>query len=434
VSATTSNAYRDFAAGTFLPGSYEWQARTYGPTLVGAWSVTATFIAQDPPPPSGGNPDPPVITVPANDAVVGALQVVEWSAPEQESYQLRTVAETSASGELCLNPTAEVNADFWESNASFGAYASATITRSNVQAHGGSWSIRADYPNNPGQWSVVNSSNPGFLVGGLYRLSGWVFVPAGSPPVRPNVIFWAHGEQVTQTDQWVYSELDFVAISTLHFFGWETTQNPGTNQRVYVDDVHVQLLSVAADPSTVYTDTGEVVSTVRSTTAQFPVSGRHEHVQVRVKVGSNWSDWDSARVNVVHTLPPEPAVYLIAQHEKGALDVVISNPAPGEGEPAVVRNEVWIDDGQGLTRQAAAQPPNSTFRHWTPVATRDYDEHVRVLGVAADGTSVWALPVGAQFTESVSDAAGIDDGSGSTFTHTLTVDEQYVLKDTRTIA
>lgn len=77
-----------FAASTFSAGTWEWQARTRDESGAwGPWSASETFLAGDPP--SGHS-----ITSPAADVALTETEVlVQWTAPEQERYELRVVAD-----------------------------------------------------------------------------------------------------------------------------------------------------------------------------------------------------------------------------------------------------------------------------------------------------------------------------------------------------
>lgn len=77
-------------AGFFAAGDYEWQVRTYDALgLVGPYSPSAFFKAVSPPP-------GPVITDPVSGGTIPtASYLVKWSTPEQDAYQLRTVADAA---------------------------------------------------------------------------------------------------------------------------------------------------------------------------------------------------------------------------------------------------------------------------------------------------------------------------------------------------
>ena len=90
LTGTTSNTYRDIAAGTFVAGDYEWQVRTYDSQgIVGPYSASAFFTAAVPP--AG-----PSITDPINGQTIAAAEyTVVWSVPDQDDYQLRRVADAA---------------------------------------------------------------------------------------------------------------------------------------------------------------------------------------------------------------------------------------------------------------------------------------------------------------------------------------------------
>lgn len=147
------------------------------------------------------------------------------------------------------------------------------------------------------------------------------------------------------------------------------------------------------DPTTVYFDTGEVLSSsTRDLELAFDVNNRVEHLQVRVKFEDLWSEWASVEVDVSFTPVPAPSFVLVPDVGSGSLMVVISNPASGEDEQAAVYNDVFVDDGPlvgtgGEERRVTGVSPNGSWRYWTPVSGRDYSESIRVVAVAADGST-----------------------------------------------
>lgn len=93
VTDATPNGFHDFAAGTFTPGSYEWQAETYDAAgHLGARSASAFFTVATPP--AG-----PAFTSPVNNATISqATQVFDWTTTAQDSYQIRSVADDGSGG------------------------------------------------------------------------------------------------------------------------------------------------------------------------------------------------------------------------------------------------------------------------------------------------------------------------------------------------
>ncbi len=87
---TTTNTYHDFTANFFAAGDYEWQVRTYDAQgVVGPYSSSALYTAAAP-------PVAPSITDPINNQVLATnSHTVLWSATNQDSYQVRTVADNA---------------------------------------------------------------------------------------------------------------------------------------------------------------------------------------------------------------------------------------------------------------------------------------------------------------------------------------------------
>jgi hypothetical protein len=87
ISGAVPNQYTDIAGGTFTPGSYEWQVRTYnGQGQVGPWSTSSFFTAAI-------APAGPTITYPIGGQSVQQVDSVSWSFAAQQGYQVRRVAD-----------------------------------------------------------------------------------------------------------------------------------------------------------------------------------------------------------------------------------------------------------------------------------------------------------------------------------------------------
>lgn len=89
---STTNSHYDVTGGTFLADDYEWQVRTYDSQgEVGPYSSSALFTAAN-------SPSGPSISDPINNQIIATQSyVVEWTASDQDSYQVRTVADSSGS-------------------------------------------------------------------------------------------------------------------------------------------------------------------------------------------------------------------------------------------------------------------------------------------------------------------------------------------------
>lgn len=156
-----------------------------------------------------------------------------------------------------------------------------------------------------------------------------------------------------------------------------------------------------AVPANVYADTGVVEEpTTRARSLTFETNNRAEHLQVRTRYQGLWSPWSSARVQVSFTRPPVPAVTLLPidtlnAGSTDALLITITNPAPTTGQPAVVYNDVLVDDGDGETRRATMLPPGTAWTYRLPRARFDYAGRVRVVATAGNGTTATGTGMGA---------------------------------------
>lgn len=81
------NQFVDFPGGTFAAGDYERQIRTYDALgVAGPWSTSGFFTAQDATP-------GPTITHPVDGSTFEQVDHADWSAPNQDVYQVRRVAD-----------------------------------------------------------------------------------------------------------------------------------------------------------------------------------------------------------------------------------------------------------------------------------------------------------------------------------------------------
>lgn len=174
-------------------------------------------------------------------------------------------------------------------------------------------------------------------------------------------------------------------ILVTNAFTWSAPDQDAYQVRKVADDT---LTPGTPDTSTVYYDSGEVIdTTTRTVQLDFPVNGRTEHLQVRVKFADLWSEWATIVVDVDYSPPPTPTVDLSTDLATGSLLVTITNPAPVGEDPAASYNDVYVDDGNGEERRATAVPPNTSWRYWLPVSGRDYSTAIRVVAVAASGAT-----------------------------------------------
>lgn len=160
----------------------------------------------------------------------------------------------------------------------------------------------------------------------------------------------------------------------------------------------------APNTAVVYTDTGAVTSTsARARSVAFPVNGRYEHVQVRIKNSGLWSSWASARVLVSFLAPAVPTLVVApvnpaAMPADHALSVTTTHPAPTGGQPTVTSMDVLVrengDTGDGV-RVAAGLAPGAVYVWTAPRSGITYQVRVRAYGDNATNTySAWTTATG----------------------------------------
>lgn len=130
----------------------------------------------------------------------------------------------------------ESSAGGWTSNTAFSSMETATsFTSSTTHADVGTHALRVVWPA-PGATGIsgcwVNVT--GLTVGTTYSFVCRVYVPTGSPDVRPFVVFGASGTSVTTKDAFTTCSVTFTATATSHQVGVRTL-SPTAGTECYVD-------------------------------------------------------------------------------------------------------------------------------------------------------------------------------------------------------
>lgn len=90
------NAWYAIPAGTLTAGDWQWRVRVYGSSgLSGPYSAAGHFTAAAP-------SDAPTITVPANGAFVDQTSEIDWSTSDQQSFQVRRVADNAGAADTSV--------------------------------------------------------------------------------------------------------------------------------------------------------------------------------------------------------------------------------------------------------------------------------------------------------------------------------------------
>lgn len=135
-------------------------------------------------------------------------------------------------------------------------------------------------------------------------------------------------------------------------------------------------------------DSGEVQSaTARNLALTFPTNNVTRHVRVQTRdTNGLLTTWSTVRVLVSYTPPPVPVVQAEPQDGAGHTRVVVSNPTPATGEPAVTGNDVFrFDPTAGVETRVARVGPNGTYLDYSAASGVAY--RYRVAALASNGTS-----------------------------------------------
>lgn len=146
-----------------------------------------------------------------------------------------------------------------------------------------------------------------------------------------------------------------------------------------------------ANTATVYFDSGEIVSpTQRDLAVTFETNNRFEHVQVRIKEGGLWSAWSSVRVQVSYTVPATPTLTLSPQPDNGRIYVLLNNPTPSGGQPAISRTDLYRKLATDTTFERIAQLTSGTpYYDYTAASGVAYNYYAVAAGV--NGTSTTSV-------------------------------------------
>lgn len=168
------------------------------------------------------------------------------------------------------------------------------------------------------EWQVRTYDSQG-------AVSAWsssAFFTAATPPATPGITSPANGSTIgTQSGTVAWS-----APSQADYQVRKVADNAG-----------------AADTTTIYYDSGDVVSsTARNAALSYPVNNRYEHLQVRIKNAGLWSSWADVRVYVSYTPPATPTLTATADPLNGRIVITFSDPAPTGSQPTVSSHDVYV--------------------------------------------------------------------------------------------
>lgn len=199
---------------------------------------------------------------------------------------------------------------------------------------------------------------------GSWSASG--FFTAGDPPDGPSITH----------------PIDGATFEQMQLVTWSAPNQDKYRIRRVADDAG------EPDESTIYYDSGEVANTVtRSVVVECETNNRDEHIQVQVKFAGLWSEWISVGGEVSFSPPPVPTFLIYPDAGSGSVLVAITNPAPVGDEPSASYNDVYVDDGNGWERRATELSTNTSWRYWRPPSGRDWTASIRVVAVAANGST-----------------------------------------------
>lgn len=170
-----------------------------------------------------------------------------------------------------------------------------------------------------------------------------------------------------------------------HVVTWSAAAQDAYELRTVGDNVGT------ADPTVIYSSVVHEDQFRRSRAVTFPVTGRFEHVQLRVRVAGIWSPWASVRILVSYIPPQTPVVTL----RRGARAIIVEafHPRTTEGTTQVVSVDVWRrDTGKPTTSRRVARdvPPGATWPDYLVGHRQDVEYQVTARGDnGTESTTPW---------------------------------------------
>ncbi len=230
-----------------------------------------------------------------------------------------------------------------------------------------------DYPPltfaaNPHEWQVQTYDALGLASG----FGPSEFFRPVDPPPGPVLTAPVNGEVIGQATR---------------AFTWSATAQDAFQARRVAD------LNGAPDEAVVYADSGVIEEpATRSGVHTFPVNGRAEHVQLRVRSQGLWSPWASVRVTISYTPPMTPEPQLLDGGDR--LVVRAFNPTPAPGRPAVTSNDVLVRQTGHPATARRLKTGLAPLTSWPYFAASEEDVEVQLVAYGDNATQVSSAWVG----------------------------------------
>ncbi|GEP38895.1 hypothetical protein NPS01_25580 [Nocardioides psychrotolerans] len=256
--------------------------------------------------------------------------------------------------DLVVNGSVETDTTGIDSNSGFGTYTPATFARTTSKHSGaGVASLEVTWPTAANSW--VNWGLSGLIVGKTYLLTCDVWVPAGGPDVRLDILFVASSPwQTTAKDQWVTLDFLWTATTSNVFFG-PAVRITTAGMKTWVDRMTFTPLS------TTYLDAVKAAISAAGAGAPVRLDGT-EHVAVLPST-MVWALTDS-----------NPATWLQIINDLLA---------------SINYRELWCDE-DGTYRSEPYQDPKTRPVEWTFDTA---DERTNLVGEESTvDEDVWSAP------------------------------------------
>jgi hypothetical protein len=322
----------------------------------------------------------PAITSPTAAQVIGVDHLtVVWTATEQTQY--RVILETDPGAALNANPLFEVDATNWSPTGG-------TFVRSTAQFHQGA-AAGLLTPDGVTATVEVGSELVAALPGAVYRISGWVRCAA-----TRNVNIGMNWYDTVPTfrlaqvatfaltaNTWTFIDLTMTAPNWAGYVQqkFQMTGTPPAGNLLYVDQARVH--------GTPAYDSGWVADTAsRSLLVPYTLAtGTAWMVTVYARNLEGLASQAASQIFTTNFIPPmTPTTVATPFPNVGIISVVITNPTPGGGAPALASQDLYrrvtgSGDPTGI-RVAAGLANNATYLDWAAVSGVGYDYRAVVTG------------------------------------------------------
>ncbi|MFG3326335.1 hypothetical protein [Micromonospora chersina] len=297
------------------------------------------------------------------------------SAYPQATFGDQVTSAASTTINLAANPSLEVDTAGWTAGGSVAP----TLTRSNVRAMFGTWSLLATWGTG-GLFPQVAYAITGLTVGRTYTISVYVWVPTGSPAVSLIVSGTGHlSDPSTVNDQWQrLTWTGTASSSTWDFQIWPGGGPPTAGQQVYLDGLQVEEGGTATDYVDGSQAGGEWDGVAHASTSRRLPELDYGDLTLTYDALSITNQVRAARTGGTEQTATDPvsvSAYLVRSHERSDLIMQTDPEALMWAEQVLARRSM----PELRVAELLLKPAKDPDRLWAQAYGREIGDNVRVI-------------------------------------------------------